>query len=145
MRTVGVVCEYNPFHLGHARQLALLRQQDPEAAVVCLMSGLYVQRGQPAVFSRQVRARAALLAGADLVLELPVTVSLRSAEGFAAGGVEILDRLGVEGSSDLELPRRRTGRPFWRRPGSSSLPSLGRLCGPIWMRACPSLPPGAGL
>lgn len=48
MRTVGVVCEYNPFHLGHARQLALLRQQDPEAAVVCLMSGLYVQRGQPA-------------------------------------------------------------------------------------------------
>lgn len=95
MRTVGVVCEYNPFHLGHARQLALLRQQDPEAAVVCLMSGLYVQRGQPAVFSRQVRARAALLAGADLVLELPVTVSLRSAEGFAAGGVEILDRLGV--------------------------------------------------
>ena len=99
MRTVGVVCEYNPFHLGHARQLALLRQQDPEAAVVCLMSGLYVQRGQPAVFSRQVRARAALLAGADLVLELPVTVSLRSAEGFAAGGVEILDRLGVEGIS----------------------------------------------
>ena len=72
MRTVGVVCEYNPFHLGHARQLALLRQQDPEAVVVCLMSGLYVQRGQPAVFSRQVRARAALLAGADLVLELPV-------------------------------------------------------------------------
>ena len=99
MRTVGVVCEYNPFHLGHARQLALLRQQDPEAVVVCLMSGLYVQRGQPAVFSRQVRARAALLAGADLVRELPVTVSLRSAEGFAAGGVEILDRLGVEGIS----------------------------------------------
>lgn len=82
MRTVGVVCEYNPFHLGHARQLALLRQQDPEAAVVCLMSGLYVQRGQPAVFSRQVRARAALLAGADLVLELPVTVSLRVRRGL---------------------------------------------------------------
>ena len=40
MRTVGVVCEYNPFHLGHARQLALLRQQDPEAAVVCLMRGV---------------------------------------------------------------------------------------------------------
>lgn len=99
MRTVGIVCEYNPFHSGHARQLALLRQQDPEAAVVCLMSGLYVQRGQPSVFSRQVRARAALLAGADLVLELPVTVSLRSAEGFAAGGVEILDWLGVEGLS----------------------------------------------
>ena len=99
MRTVGIVCEYNPLHLGHARQLTHLRMQHPEAAVVCLMSGLYVQRGQPAVFSRQVRARAALLAGADLVLELPVTVSLRSAEGFAGGAVEILDRLGVEGLS----------------------------------------------
>lgn len=99
MRTVGIVCEYNPFHLGHARQLTHLRTQHPEAAIVCLMSGLYVQRGQPAVFSRQVRARAALLAGADLVLELPVTVSLRSAEGFAGGAVEILDRLGVEGLS----------------------------------------------
>ena len=99
MRTVGIVCEYNPLHLGHARQLTHLRMQHPEAAAVCLMSGLYVQRGQPAVFSRQVRARAALLAGADLVLELPVTVSLRSAEGFAGGAVEILDRLGVEGLS----------------------------------------------
>ena len=56
MRTVGIVCEYNPLHLGHARQLTHLRMQHPEAAVVCLMSGLYVQRGQPAVFSRQVRA-----------------------------------------------------------------------------------------
>ena len=67
MRTVGVVCEYNPFHLGHARQLALLRQQDPEAAVVCLMSGLYVQRGQPAVFSRQVRATRSRSSGASNV------------------------------------------------------------------------------
>ena len=61
MRTVGIVCEYNPFHLGHARQLTHLRTQHPEAAIVCFMSGLYVQRGQPAVFSRQVRTRACLL------------------------------------------------------------------------------------
>jgi len=129
MRTVGVVCEYNPFHLGHARQLALLRQQDPEAAVVCLMSGLYVQRGQPAVFSRQVRARAALLAGADLVLELPVTVSLRSAEGFAAGGVEILDRLG-----QMPLPpyiheklmdKTRYQTVYAREEGSAAAPTAG--------------------
>ena len=86
-------------------------------------------RGQPAVFSRQVRARAALLAGADLVLELPVTVSLRSAEGFAAGGVEILDRLGVEGISfGAETADR--GDPFWRRPGSSSLPQFGEALRP---------------
>ena len=95
MQTAGVICEYNPFHLGHARQLGLIRQQlGPEAAIVCLMSGNYVQRGEPAVFDKCVRARAAVEAGANLVLELPVTYALRSAEGFAAGGVSILSRLG---------------------------------------------------
>ena len=95
MQTAGVICEYNPFHLGHARQLGLIRQQlGPEAAIVCLMSGNYVQRGEPAVFDKCVRARAAVEAGASLVLELPVTYALRSAEGFAAGGVSILSRLG---------------------------------------------------
>ena len=95
MQTAGVICEYNPFHLGHARQLGLIRQQlGQEAAIVCLMSGNYVQRGEPAVFDKCVRARAAVEAGASLVLELPVTYALRSAEGFAAGGVSILSRLG---------------------------------------------------
>lgn len=94
MQTVGVICEYNPFHLGHARQLSLIRQQlEPETAVVCLMSGNYVQRGEPAIFDKRVRAQAAVEAGASLVLELPVTYALRSAEGFAAGGVHILSQL----------------------------------------------------
>ena len=97
MQTVGVICEYNPFHLGHARQLTLIRQQlGQETAIVCLMSGNYVQRGEPAVFDKCVRARAAVEAGASLVLELPVTYALRSAEGFTAGGVGILSRLGCE-------------------------------------------------
>ena len=95
MRTVGVICEYNPFHLGHARQLELIRRQlGPETAIVCLMSGNYVQRGEPAVFDKCVRARAAVEAGASLVLELPVTYALQSAEGFAVGGVRILSGLG---------------------------------------------------
>ncbi len=107
MQTVGVICEYNPFHLGHARQLGLIRQQlGPEAAIVCLMSGNYVQRGEPAVFDKCVRARAAVEAGANLVLELPVTYALRSAEGFAAGGVSILSRLGKH--TDRPQLRRRT-------------------------------------
>lgn len=92
MKTAGIVCEYNPFHRGHAR---LLREKEDRAAV-CLMSGNYVQRGYPALFSKEVRTRAALLAGADLVLELPVTVCLASAEGFAGGAVRILSSLGVE-------------------------------------------------
>ena len=96
MQTVGVICEYNPFHLGHARQLELLRQKlGPETAIVCLMSGNYVQRGEPAIFDKCVRARAAVEAGASLVLELPVTYALRSAEGFAAGGVGVLAATGA--------------------------------------------------
>ena len=90
MKTVGIICEYNPLHLGHKKQLALVRRQDPACGIVCAMSGNFVQRGTPAIFSRSLRAKAAILSGADLVLELPVTVSLSSAEGFAAGGVSLL-------------------------------------------------------
>lgn len=97
MRTVGIICEYNPFHNGHLRQLRLAREAVGEdCALVCLMSGNYVQRGEPAVFPKAVRAEAALRCGADLVLELPLTAALSSAESFAAGGVEILSALGCD-------------------------------------------------
>lgn len=95
MAICGVICEYNPLHLGHKKQFDLLRARlGADTAIVCLMSGNYVQRGEPAVFDKSVRARAAIEAGADVVLELPVTCCLRSAEGFARGGVEILSKLG---------------------------------------------------
>lgn len=91
MKIVGVICEYNPFHLGHRKQLQWIRDRfDGDCAVVCLMSGNFVQRGAPAILDKSLRAKAAVLSGADLVLELPVTYALSSAEGFAAGGVEIL-------------------------------------------------------
>ena len=94
MEIVGIICEYNPLHLGHAGQIRRIRQTlGVDTAVVCLMSGSFVQRGAPAVYPKSVRAAAALQAGADLVLELPVTYALSSAEGFAMGGVEILSRL----------------------------------------------------
>lgn len=93
MKTVGIICEYNPLHLGHKKQLDLVRRSELGCGIVCLMSGNYVQRGAPAVFDRSLRAKAAVASGADLVLELPVTVSLSSAEGFAAGGVSILNEL----------------------------------------------------
>ena len=93
MKTVGIICEYNPLHLGHKKQLDLLRRRDAGDTIVCLMSGNFVQRGAPAVFHRSLRAKAAILSGADLVLEMPVTISLSSAEGFAAGSVSILSSL----------------------------------------------------
>ena len=91
MAVTGILCEYNPFHKGHAKQIRYLK--DRGDTVVCLMSGDYVQRGEPALLDKSLRAKAALEAGADLVLELPVQVSLSSAEGFAAGGVGILSTL----------------------------------------------------
>ena len=94
MKTVGIVCEYNPLHKGHARQLQLVREAfGSDCAIVCVMSGSFVQRGAPAILDKSIRAEAALWCGADLVLELPVTCSLSSAEGFAAGAVKALQGL----------------------------------------------------
>ena len=91
MKIIGIICEYNPFHLGHQKQIDSIRRHfEGDCAIVCIMSGNFVQRGMPAIFDKASRAEAALKAGADLVLELPVTCALSSAEGFAAGGVKIL-------------------------------------------------------
>lgn len=91
MKITGIICEYNPFHLGHQKQIDTLRRQE-DMGIVCLMSGNYVQRGEPAIFDKMHRAKAAVLCGADLVLELPLTASLSSAEGFAITGVGILGK-----------------------------------------------------
>ncbi|MBQ8355708.1 MAG: nucleotidyltransferase family protein [Oscillospiraceae bacterium] len=105
MKIVGILCEYNPMHLGHAKQISRIRElSGPETAVVCLMSGNFVQRGYPAIFDKSLRARAALLSGADLVLELPVQYALSSAEGFAAGAVSILGGFCHEMSFGAEHP-----------------------------------------
>ncbi len=97
MTTVGIICEYNPFHNGHAKQFCAIKEHfGADCRIVCLMSGNYVQRGEPAAFDKSTRAQAAILCGADVVLELPMTYALSSAEGFAAGGVEILSKLGIE-------------------------------------------------
>lgn len=93
MKTVGIICEYNPLHLGHKKQFDIIRRTFGEdCAIICLMSGNFVQRGAPAIIDKSIRAKAAILSGADLVLELPVTCALSSAEGFGAGGVRILSQ-----------------------------------------------------
>lgn len=96
MKIAGIVAEYNPFHNGHADHIRITR--DPRAAdashVVAVMSGSFVQRGEPALFPKTERVRAALAGGVDLVIELPLPWVLTSAEGFAFGGVSLLDALG---------------------------------------------------
>lgn len=95
MRTAGIIAEYNPFHNGHLYHIARTRELTGAEAVVCVMSGDFVQRGEAAVFSKFARAEAAVRAGADLVLELPLPWSIASAEGFARGAVGLLDATGV--------------------------------------------------
>ena len=96
MRTIGIICEYNPVHLGHAYHIKQTKRLfEDGCAVVCVMSGNFVQRGDFAVFNKHARAEAAIQSGADLVLELPTPYVLLSAEGFADAGVYILDKLGI--------------------------------------------------
>lgn len=91
MKICGIVSEYNPLHNGHTRQFQEIRRiLGSDTGIVCIMSGNFVQRGIPAIFDKTVRAGAAVASGADLVLEMPITTSLSSAEGFADGCVDIL-------------------------------------------------------
>lgn len=97
MRVSGVICEFNPFHGGHAYLLSRMREVvGADGCVVCLMSGRFVQRGEAAIADPYLRAETALYGGADLVLELPFPWSAGSAEHFAEAGVRVLSRLGVD-------------------------------------------------
>ncbi len=92
MKAVGIIAEYDPFHAGHAWQIAQAKRMGARAVAVC-MSGDLVQRGSAALLPPWVRAQAALLSGADLVIELPNPWACLSAEGFAAAGVALLSAL----------------------------------------------------
>lgn len=93
MKTYGIVAEFNPFHKGH-EYLIKEGRKDGAEGIVCVMSGNFVQRGEPAVCSKWRRAEMALSCGADLVLELPVMWAVASAERFASGAVSLLDGTG---------------------------------------------------
>ncbi len=114
----GIIAEYNPFHLGHRRQIAELRRLlGADTAVVCAMSGNWVQRGDAALLEKHQRAAMALEGGADLVLELPLTWAVSSAERFARGGVEVLAATGlvdtlVFGSESGDLERLQKGADY---------------------------------
>ena len=93
MKIAGIIAEYDPFHNGHAYQIAKTKDAGAEA-IVAVLGGEFTQRGEPAWCSKYLRAEAALSCGADLVLEMPVPYAVGSAERFAEGGIKILDALG---------------------------------------------------
>lgn len=96
MTAVGVVVEYNPFHNGHAYHLQEARRITGADTVVAVMSGYFLQRGEPAVLPRRMRTKMALLEGADIVIELPYAFSSQHASVFAHGAISILQQLGTD-------------------------------------------------
>lgn len=95
MQAVGVIVEYNPFHNGHKWHINAAKKISGCPFVIGVMSGNFVQRGEPAIFDKWTRAEMAIRGGVDLIIELPTVFTVRSAQYFAAGGVRLLQSLGL--------------------------------------------------
>lgn len=96
MKATGIVVEYNPFHNGHKYHLQKTKELNPNNTIIAVMSGDFVQRGEPSIIDRWTKTKMALANGVDLVIELPVFYSSQSAEIFAKGAVGILEELKCE-------------------------------------------------
>jgi predicted nucleotidyltransferase len=109
MKSVGLIVEYNPFHNGHAYHLQASKEAAAADVVIAVMSGNFLQRGEPALVSKWQRTKMALLNGVDIVFELPYRFATQKAETFSNGAVSILDAVGCDSlcfgseSGDLSL------------------------------------------
>ena len=95
MNITGLITEYNPFHNGHLYHLNTAKKNTNCDGIVCIMSGNFVQRGEPAIIDKWKRTEMALVNGVDLVIELPTFYAVSSAEFFAKGAIKILNSTGV--------------------------------------------------
>lgn len=96
VKICGVIVEYNPFHNGHAYHIKKAREQTGADVIVAVMSGNFLQRGEPAIMDKWQRAASAVANGVDVVIELPVEWAVQSADYFAAGAVRLLEKVGCE-------------------------------------------------
>lgn len=96
MKSTGIVAEYNPFHNGHQYQIEQVRQQLQPDVVIAVMSGNFLQRGEPAIVDKWTRTQMALASGVDLVVELPAIFALQPADYFARGAIQTLDALNID-------------------------------------------------
>lgn len=94
-KVIGVVAEFNPFHEGHRYLLRTAKEECGADYVIAVMSGDFVQRGEPAFFSKYERAEKAVLGGVDLLLQMPLCFSVSSAEDFARSGISMLSDCGI--------------------------------------------------
>ncbi|MCR5271460.1 MAG: nucleotidyltransferase family protein [Lachnospiraceae bacterium] len=95
MKNIAIIAEYNPLHNGHKYQIDYIKKELNADNVIVLMSGNFVQRGEPAILDKRVRTNMALSCGADMVLELPTAYACASAEYFASCAIDILDATGI--------------------------------------------------
>lgn len=128
MRIVGIVAEYNPFHLGHAYHLQEAKRLSGADYAVVVMSTCFTQRGDAALLSPSARARMALNAGADAVFALPAQWAVRDAEHFALGGVSLLAGLGCDalsfGSESTDVAMMRQCAALLENPSAALQESL---------------------
>jgi len=96
MKSIGIICEYNPFHNGHLYHLNKVKEMYPNSTIILVMSGHFLQRGDISVINKWNKAEIALEAGVDIVIELPFVFATQSADIFAYGAVSILNYMGVE-------------------------------------------------
>lgn len=95
INAVGMIVEYNPFHNGHLQHLNEAKRLSGSTYSIAVMSGNFLQRGEPSITDKWSRASLAVRAGVDLVIELPAVFAVRSAQYFATGGIQLLERLGI--------------------------------------------------
>ncbi len=95
MKNIAIISEYNPFHKGHLYQINEIKKIYSNSRIISIMSGNFVQRGEPAILNKYERCKNAILSGVDLVLQIPTIYSLQSAENFALGSIKILRELKI--------------------------------------------------
>ena len=132
MTVAAVICEYNPFHTGHKHQLDYIKQEINADYIICIMSGDFVQRGEPAVFSKEERTKWALKNGADAVFLLPACYSAAGADYFSLGAVTLLNKLGCVdylcfGSESGDINRLKDCSVKLRENGTIESPAIKEL------------------
>ena len=96
MRVVGIICEYNPFHLGHLYQIKKIREMIPDCLIICICNGTFMQRGEVSIINKWDKTRICLEYGIDVVVELPFVFATQSSDIFAHGALKILNNLHID-------------------------------------------------
>lgn len=96
MRVIGIICEYNPFHLGHLYQIKRIRETIPDSLIICIFNGTFMQRGEVSIINKWDKTRICLEYGIDMVVELPFVFATQSSDIFAHGALKILNNLHVD-------------------------------------------------